>query len=755
MKYLPIFFIFCIFLVHPFSVHAQGYASQSASLNLTARVPANPRYFQFDFTNNKRNVTVGADEEIEYTITYGSDLSYSTPMTIEAEWSLGLNPTDSLYSYNVVSYVAGSATKDYWGESTPIVDTLHRKIIWQTPRFPRLTKNKTLRFKLKTVGRYITDKNINFTVTAKMRTDEVTMPPITLDQTYAPGEFIKREVKGMQIVALEVRSITDSSFTLFLGTSIPTKAILYYGTTPELGKTYVDDTLSDQKLITIDGLYPATTYYYQILIENDKGIQRKTPEIFQVTTSSTSLVSLLEADKVMVASRGVIIKNIPFLGIGSSLIVPSGIPLELYLPFRTTIPYTVYLTLSNKRVLGLSTDSPLDTSQQKIRLLETQSQTFTGSIMTPMTPGIYDLTLETESQDGDINRDVVATLVVSKPITILSANNAPVEHALIYLEKYNSQKQAFEYYPAETYGGSNPSFTDQNGEISLVLPQGDYTINVNAIGFKTYQKVFSFNPSGSLPYPTITLVTSPFSLVSYIQYYLTIFCDSVRFFDFAVANLAVSGRFLNFSLLVSIVILTILSTLVNLKRLEMTLEGFLIYIEKMVRRIFLHENTLLLYIGCVNDSESDLPVHGAIVSIQNGKTRGLVGRDVTNALGHFHIRLRMGESYDVQIKKPGYETVKVKLTSEVLLEPVIPVTLPKIIKMNSWWGFEFPVVISKLLFTGFSDTFLFTVGILHILFFWRLGIKVLPMTLITVINGCLWLEYHWAKWREMKAKRQY
>lgn len=735
------------FLICAGQIRAVTYVSTiSAELNVSAKVKPRPGDLTIGFTSDLTTNTVGADTEIEYTITYGSLLDYGTPMVIEAEWSMGTIPDRQLYAYNVVSYVPGSATRDYWGESTPVVDTVHRKITWTVTRFPPNTVGKTLRFKLKTPGVYLTDRNVAFSVTARMRTDDTALTPITLDQIYTPGDFIRRELKGLHLLSADLRRVTDSSFTLFIVTNIPTRTVVYYGLTPETLEQFSDTTLSDQKLITIEGLHPATTYYYRILIENDKGIQRKTPEVFTVTTASKSLVSLIDQDRVLISSRGVLLKSGSGLGQGSMVLVPTGVPVELYLPFLISFPADIHVTLSPAGVLGLSTDERAVYPAQKIRLLETQFRTYTGSFTAPLAPGMYDVFLEADVS-GSVNQDIITTLMVTDPITVATVDGHPIEHAMVYLERYDAAKNNYEYFPAQSFGTRNPAYTDSDGTVDMVLPDGQYMVNVNAIGYRTYQSNFTFSPITRQGYPRVGLEKAPFSILTYAAYYGQIIRDSWSFFHYSVDKLASSFRFLDLSLIVSLTILTLLSLFLNLRRIKLSLEGLVILSEKHLRRILVHQRPSTLFIGFAENSASGMPVHHATVFLVSRADRTILSRDLTDELGEFRLKVIPGHDYDLIFKKSGFTGAKYSLNAGVLGEvhPPFPLKPETVIALPP--AISFAAEMLRILLHAVSDTLLWGVGILNLLLFVRLGIRILPLWIITAINAFLWLSYHWGQWK--------
>jgi hypothetical protein len=722
-------------------------ATQSASMNVTAKVLPRPQDFQLILSSDAVQSTVGADQEITYTITYGSYLKYPTPMTITINWGLGTTKDQALTQYDIVSYVAGSATKDYWGGSTPVVNITNRTITWTTPSFPNYTIDKTLSFRLKTPGRYVTDQNVDFTVAAKMKTEDFTGPETSLTLTYAPREFIAHQVAGLHIVSMDIRSITDTSFSLYLVTSVPTKATLYYGTTLDLDETKTDNTLSDQKIFTIDGLQPATKYYFRIMVENAAGIQRKTPEVFEVTTASRSLMSLIDQDRLYMTTHGVLLRNITGVRNSDTVLVPRAGEVDVALPFKVHVPSLVYLSIADRRVLGESTDKA-PPQVRKIRLLETQPDTYTGSFTTPLISGTYDLMIETQSTSGAQNRDVLTVLQVTDPIRVQDATGKPIEKAVVYLEQYNSQSRRFEYFPAETFGASNPVFTDADGVINVTFPPGEYSINIHALGYQPHQSMFTLNNGGERKYPQITLVSQPFSIMNHLYYYGGIFLDGVNLVNHNLNVMTASYRYLDFSLIGAVGLLTLLSIALNLRRVKLSLEGLYIYIEKTVRRLTNWGKNRTLFIGFVENAENGFPVHAATVLLARQGERFAIARDVTSAFGEFHLHITPGVMYELVIKKHGFAPVRSLIDTNVLLEGHPPFGMRSETRIAWPWWVEFGTSLFRAFVHAVSDMLLFGLIFIDILLIWRLGIvRMAIIGLVTILNISLWVNYQWVAWQ--------
>jgi len=726
-------------------------SSKSGTFNISARVKPRPFDYKLDLTSNIEGTVVGADQDITYTITYGSLLSYGTPMTITATWSQGTVQEEQLQSFNIVEYVAGSATHDYWGNAKPVVDIAKRSITWTTSRFPPNTIDKKLYFTLKTPGRYVTDKQVNFSVSVSMKTEEMTITPVTLNQVYSPTEFIKKEVSGVRITSLDIRRITDTSFAIYLTATLPVRATLYWGETEDLTESITDNELSDTKVFVVKELRPATTYYFKILIENSKGIQRKTPEFFQVTTASTSLVSLIDQERLFFTSQGVVLKNERGLGDDSHILIPEGKQLDVYLPFKANPPSTVYLSLVNRSVMGSSTDEQTIGSLDSIRLLETQPLIYTGRLPMPVTTGSYDLAIKAQDADGSINQDVLTNITVSQGFQITNSSGIGIEKAIVYLEKYNTESKLYEYFPAQSFGFTNPSYSDRNGFIPAVLPRGEYTANVHALWHKPYQGTFVFNPESQATYPQITLSDAPFSFTSVTTYYWESVIDNVMNIVKSTDAFASSRRSLDASLAVSLIVLAIFSFYLNLRRVKLSFEGLIISIEKRIQRIIAGQtNSENIMIGFIEDNATGLPVHNATVYIIARAKKSVIDHDITNSIGQFHLHVTPATMYDLVIKKLGYvsEKIPVAYIPGVGVTPGGPFSIDKELSLHKPNFVDFLYALETRIFAGISDTLLFSLGFIHLLFLQYVGFaKLFPVTIITALNAFLWLEYQYEKWK--------
>ncbi len=721
-------------------------------LKINATVSPHTSDFQLEFSSSAKEATVGSDETITYTITYGSYLPQSTSLTLEAEWSLGTIPAKNLYTFDIVSYVSESASRGY-NEAIPTIDLAKKKISWKIENFPKNTKDKTVSFKLKTPSRYVTDDNVEFTVKARLYTSQISLPQKEVTLTYTPTSFIAKALSEFAIIGLEIRELKSTSASLLIRTNQPSTTIIFYGTTSHLEKSITDATFSQQKVITLDDLEPNTTYYLKVKVENEKGVSKITSELFTLTTPSISFFAAIDQENAIIGAFGAILKNKASMHKEMSILFPKKKSLDIFLPFTGTSPAQVFLKIINSQVLGMHNLEPLP-FLEKIRLLETEPGVFSGKITSPSTPGSYDLLMETQNLDGNYTLDRLTKLLITEPLRILSSEGLPIENAHVSFELYNPRLRMFEYFPAETFGFKNPAHSEADGTVDTMLMAGRYKVQIASLGYTPKEEVFDFSPLESQSYPKITLVKSAFSLKDNFLYYWHTFLDTYKFFNYNLDKLFSSNRFLQLFFLLGLGIFSILSLLLTAHHLKIKIVDLLVYLEKYWRILIGHripaEN---LFTGFVQ-SNTGLPIHGVSVLLISPDDKKIVYyKNITNFLGEFHLHVEKNKEYDLVITKKGFKTFKKRFNGAETekrhhlfqLEEKAALPKPKII--------EFFLVIGGAFLRVFSDALLFAVIILQLFYIGKFGItKDLPIALITLFNIVLYIELVWRNWKQTEKR---
>ena len=149
--------ILCFLLSIPQSIFAE-------SLSVTAVVPANATNFSADLTSDQTSA-VGQNHVITYTLDYSSTLSTDPEIALEVDWSRG-TIQGSGAQVDVLTYVPGSATTA--SGSTPVIDTINRKITWDIAALPGNTPQQVT-FQLKTSGTLTSSENVTYTVSGENR----------------------------------------------------------------------------------------------------------------------------------------------------------------------------------------------------------------------------------------------------------------------------------------------------------------------------------------------------------------------------------------------------------------------------------------------------------------------------------------------------------------------------------------------------------------------------------------------------------
>ncbi len=107
----------------------------------------------------------GPSTTLEYQISYENLYSSSSPLTIQASWSLATVEGSVTPSIPLLSYVPGSATTGYAG-TLPVIDKVQRTITWSIASLPAGSGPQTVDFSLITSTYDSAALQLSFTVTA-------------------------------------------------------------------------------------------------------------------------------------------------------------------------------------------------------------------------------------------------------------------------------------------------------------------------------------------------------------------------------------------------------------------------------------------------------------------------------------------------------------------------------------------------------------------------------------------------------------
>ncbi|TXI33752.1 MAG: hypothetical protein E6Q53_02545, partial [Candidatus Moraniibacteriota bacterium] len=288
-KFKKLFLLFLIASIFfPNLVHSE----ERRDLNVTATVPADPS----DFSVQMEQLTSGDNfpqgTNIEYEITYGSELNTPVNFTLETQWYEG-ETEDQSTTVSVVDYLSGSAT-DAYGGASPVIDTVNKKITWGITNFPP-NASQTVRFKLRTNTNYQGSQIVTFKVAGRIDGPGFITPDSNVFSTYlysapptptpsptasipSPGPTSSptptTAPSNPEFQSIQIRTISDDSAQIYIQTLPATKSVIKYGTSlKSLTKSVSSSTFTTDQFITLTGLSPKTVYYFQVTSTTPAGKQ--------------------------------------------------------------------------------------------------------------------------------------------------------------------------------------------------------------------------------------------------------------------------------------------------------------------------------------------------------------------------------------------------------------------------------------------------------------------------------------------------
>ncbi len=558
-----IFLTLCLLLSLVLGSFTHIYAVDQ-SVTVSATVPATVN----DFTTSIESASSGAepypqDTIITYTINYGSLLSNQSNFTLEAHWNEGTITGGG--SAEVVDYVIGSASNAYGG-TPPIIDTLAKTISWDIDDFPANTIEETVTFQLKTKASYTGTNIVTFEtqsrisgagVTTEYDTDErtyryiniitptVTPTPsprpepttsvsTTSSPTTSPTPTETQKVPPI-ITHVSLQTIASTYAEALVKTNIPTTLDIYLGTTTSNLKLYTKS-LNFEKihLINFDNLKSTSSYYFRLVAKNSEG-QKTTSDIFTFKTASTDQSAVIEEGSLFVNSNKLLLAT----GKTKNVFFAHGTSVVLHVPITNNAFITsVVAKISNSQVLGIQEDTPLPPENQT-RLVPALQGIFSGELYAPRVSGTYTIALHIRESTGALYKYKLPFIFyVGNPITVVSkTSHKPIEGVRVLIKKIMTNTHENISF-SESF--STQTYTDNNGQLLMNLPEGSYVLLLTAPGHADETFNFSLDNKHT-NYPTIKLTRSGF-LSEQIKYFIDSCSDAYHFVKTNFSDLILSPR---------------------------------------------------------------------------------------------------------------------------------------------------------------------------------------------------------------------
>ena len=728
------------------------------------------------------STTAGSDfpeyTTLGYKITYGSLTASSFPITIQAQWSKGTISGSPTPSIDLLDYVIGSASNAY-GSTPAVVDTINQTITWTIPSFPANTVGQTVNFALKTNNSYTGTEIVNFDVSARSISGSTVTPDQTVSQTYLYDSSLEptpsptmaptptsepsttttttsttttattttptaAPTPNLSFSTISIESLSKNQAQIAVSTNNNSTVTIQYGTTLKTLTQSVTSSLPMlSSLLTLSSLDPNTDYYYRVTAKDAYGNIIKS-DIFTFTTAVASEAPSANLQSLIVTSNNSILLNPQILTGGNaySLVIPQSSIFEIHFSLiKYTQVKSIQVIIENKNVLGASTFAPEDAASNFVDLVETQPGVYTGRLLSQKTPGVYELYVKIIDYNGNITFQKMADVIVVPKFRIIEkGTNNPIENARILFYLYNPTTKIYDIISPEMLPINNPSFSQPDGLVSIVLPRGKYKVNVSAINYDSKTVEFEIGQNSG-NYPTIYLQGQSFSLTNYIDFFGTTFSDYLSSSQKYLIEVSASSRL--FALLESLTLLgfVFLAFLSFSAKTHISLFYIPYFFFHKLKQIFLKENSLI--IGKVYDDIAQLPVSRALVYIVDAKKNNVLATLKTNRLGEFYCKkFDSVEKIKISVMKKGFITGSVVEYSKKALSEM-PITI-NIEKDDEYKKSVIEIVIFALeyILGAFGEFLLVFTVILEIFFIPPLGImRVLPFLILSVFNVVLLILY--------------
>ncbi len=745
--------------------HAFGISIVSNdAINVTATVAANPTDFDASLAlTDPLNGTFSQNTTLTYTLTYGNKLTYPADITIEAAWDLGTIQGGSTPTVDLLDYVIGSASNGY-NTAPPVIDSVNRKIDWTISAIPGNTLNRTVSFKLKTNDSYTGTLPVTFTVNGRTYGPGTVTADSTVSSKYqylapvtptpTPGSssssssssnptstptptptLTPSTTQKPVINDIQLRTVSSSDAAILVSTNTNTGVKISYGTSiKSLTKTASEVTLSTQHLINLTGLSSATRYYYKVTAIDSKG-NETTSDLYVLDTAIPSVAPQIINNSLILTSNDVVLTD--------PLRAPVTIP-TIVIPTNTTYAFkftvaeynkikSIKAVVRNNDVLGLASFQAY-ASSDFVEITEIAPGQYIGKLQTDRVPGKYRVVIQIQDFNGNISEQTLSTIHAVTPFKVVNAvTHEPIEKAKVTLSFFNTRLKTYDKLFSDITPVKNPSYSDVEGTVGTVLPQGKYRAEITALGYADGSAEFEIDTQGS-NYPTVELKPLPFSVMTYVKYSASTASDVLSLIRDYIHTLRTSIRFFDLIAFLAVLLLVFLGAVSYARRLSVPLSKLpyfsLYFLERLIRR---PQHSFPIHGRLVN---GDIVVGGAsiYVSLPNGK---VITHTTTNSDGEFFTNIHEKINIKITVTKKGFKSIT-QTVSKDKVDDKIELSITRIDKPAAF-GFEaifwYTSYITGSLFESILILTLFT----ELLFILEFGVwKVVPFILVSFVNIFLW-----------------
>lgn len=670
------------------------------SIQITGKVAPNASDYSLAISSSSQGV-LNQNQEIGYTITYASAAPIATkPVVVTATWDRGAVDSQPGLLVDVADYVLGSATTAADGNE-PVIDLLNRTITWTITSLPANSGDQYLEFKLKTNEVFTSSDTVHFGVSAQLTaarqatitSNQITeqyqyfsiftptpLPSIvptavisltptptvaaasptpttapaqtsTASPTATPTPVPMAEVTPLAFTGLEMATLSADTLVLRVSlTGKPGSLAIVYGTTQtNLNKkvaVLIPERINE---ITLEGLKAETKYYFRIMAD---GIES---DLFTFSTPPPSNIDHIinEVQLTVIGENNILLQGAGVGGTpGQSAVIPVNqtYSVTVKLPDTKTIKL-MQIRVRNRQVLGIVDAYEGDPNSAVSDLFEISPGVYTAHLTSPAAPGWYEFYLRIYDFQGGIKEEKIGEMRVVPGMRVADAKGRGIEGARVIIYHQNEATQLYELVPANA-NQPNPTYSESDGRVLLILPEGTYKAITEAIGFKQTETVFVVDSRAVAVYPSITLISSPVGIGILTRFYMAATGDVVAYLGRSLAELGRSYRFFDWlSLLVVMMLLVVTWGAFGYK---FRMPGWLL-LGYGVYGLYHRLGKKGVVGGTVLDGKG-YPVSGAKVFVIDTKGDVVVRKTASNIFGKFYFFLpKQGTNFKLSVISRGFE----------------------------------------------------------------------------------------------------
>ncbi len=599
------------------------------------------------------NIVFGENEEIEYQITYGTSLFIPASFNLEAGWSRGTRDGENDATLDILEYVNGSATIGY-GNTPPVIDLINRTITWNISSYPSASTSAFVGFKLKTNNTesgktlFRTSSRIlfsNASTTYSFNYDYYkhsvgpTPTPTPLPPVIPPKKILPK------FEEIEIPEIKSTEARVYVQTNIKTVKVVMYGTSINDLNKRSSTNLNLGTHISLKDLKPNTKYFFKVYA-TDKNNNQVISDIYTFKSASNSSPLSANILSLIASSDNTIITSlIPEKN--NFLVIPQNSEFQFKFAMQDkTNASIVEANLRNENILGIF-DFPqkAQANTDIVSLLEIENGVYFGNLKTSADPGNYGLFLRINDANGNLTEQQIAKVKVVKKFKIISTNEKPIEGARVHISAYNPSSKTYKIIPSSSLSEGNPIYSNSNGELNLVLPQGRYKAEISDLKHKDKTVEFEIGPNKGQEYPNVTLENTNISLLGLFNYYRRtlndVFIYNTQIYS---ENLTGSTRFFDLVSIISLGIVIALTLFAFSKRHRIPISYIPSYFYYLVDKKDRNDN----YIHGVIYDENDKPIPNANVYLTDKEDEAIISSTKTNKYGQFYFRKKQGKKDKTQ-----------------------------------------------------------------------------------------------------------